>query len=204
MNVYDTLLATPRAETFAERVRAEFSEESYGKTWCLTDVLRLDRRSRAQLLDVIVGIVAGKSRPEERSTVRIALRSVSGGPITFPRHWPEGPAPAGMTDEHGVAHHHPRQWKTRTVTLPASISVPVASDVPQESAVWLLNKMGWKARQGGSERWRYMERRPSKRSEETITVDQWTVVEEAFETMHPGEAPSPAADIEKRPKRVAA
>lgn len=181
------------AGTVHDRLRDTLTADTYGVVWCLTDLLLLeDSNARALCLDALGGFQRGKFYAEIRSPVLVTLETVDRKPFELKMSRPSG-KPQGWQ---GI-YYHPKQSKWRVVaTMPAVFSVPVSSDVEAQSALWLLNKYGWRARERGNERWRYnriwpltWERGQRKVAQEPVYEDNWRLVERAYYEMHPEHTP---------------
>lgn len=162
-------------------VRAALRADNYGTEWCVTDLLRLGDDTNT-LLDVVAGIVKGRIDRSKMLDVPVELRTLDGQPLTIRRVWPEGDAPPRFIGADGVQHHTPNQWEPKASVLPADFRVAIADERWTQSAIWLLNKYGWHARESGRASRRYLERQARR-------GDQWKIVEIAFERLHPDLAP---------------
>src|SRR3990167_2125087 len=77
------LFSHKTASTFADTIRAEFSQENYGATWCLTDIIRWPERNQRQaILDVLCGRGPKGYVASNRYRWPIRLRSVGSKTIT--------------------------------------------------------------------------------------------------------------------------
>lgn len=190
--------ALGRVQTFSgtihDKMREALSPSAYGVGWNLTDILRSeDDSARAVCLDSLAGFQKGKFIAELRSPILCELRTANGKPFEVQMSRPTG-APKGFNGQFYL----PKQSKWRTVaTLQAVSQIPIVGDVEWQSAVWLLNKYGWMAREHGKERWRYSRIWPftwsmgkKKIAEEPTYIDQWALVEQAFVVMHPTLGPT--------------
>lgn len=171
------LASSVRRPEDIRRVREALRADNYGTEWCLTDLIRMPDGAGQVLIDAIGGVVAGKINRERRIELSVPLRTISGEPLIVTRVMAQGDPPERMR-----GHHLPEQWGPVRRTLPASFAVPLVEDVWWQSALWLLYTYGWQARMGGRVRRRYSNR-------QARSGDQWMLVEEAFERMHPKEAP---------------
>ena len=173
-----------RNEVFASLAR------TYGKSgregWSLTEILRMDRRRRGRLLDLLGGIARGKPGAP-RFPGRFRVRTMDGAPFDIQKVRPDPDVVPEFTDIDGQTHHGPGQWVPQTWTVPAEADLPLADDYdPANSAAWLLLQWGHSAREGGSEKRRWGDKKAKqagKPREEWL--DRWKVAEVAFADRHP-------------------
>lgn len=177
------LASRVRGPRYYRVARESLTADTYGKRWCLTDILSLEEEARGPLLCALTALdTKGRPDPEKALRMDVKIRSVSGEPVTLARTWPEEEAPPNMTDDEGIGHHRPIQWERQEHVIPAESTCRFVDTRWQESAVWLLTRFGWKAREGGLDRRRYIDRQRK-------AGDQWLFVEEAFAALHPKDAP---------------
>jgi len=159
--------------------------DNHGAEWCLTDVLGLEAEARMPLVHALTALdTKGRPDPNRTLDISILIRTVSGQPVTLTKVAPEGEPPPNMTDANGVGHHRAVQWQPQDRVIPASIEVPLVELRWYRSALWLLTTYGWRAREGGLERRRWVNRRTSPKQ-----GDQWLFVEDAYCVLHPEDAP---------------
>jgi hypothetical protein len=165
--------------------------ETYGKPgrdgWSLTEILRLEYRARIRMLDLLNGVARGKVAAQPFAG-RFPIRTVSGKPfdLVLVRPDPDDP-PALVEAESGVQHHKPNQWVPQTWTIEPESAPPVADNHnPANSAASLLLAWGYGAREGGSEkrRWGDKKAKASGKPPETW-LDRWQVYEVAFALRQP-------------------
>ena len=193
-SLVETRAALPGGRLFDRQVRTALGPQNYGIEWCLTDLIRLRYEDASRLVDVLAG--GAKPDPALRVQLPVPLRTVYPLAVEV---WgcapdPESEPPARMVDAAGVRHHHPSQWISlrRASYGPGQFELPAVSDVPWGSALWLLSKFGWRARDGGAEKRRFVERNMKQRRNDPdafASEDQWQVVECAYEKLHPDQAP---------------
>ena len=214
-NVLMQLAWLPSTPLTASQVRAVLGPTNYGREWCLTDVLRLPYEARVRLLDVICGCTGPRaaSDPQARLRMGVRLRTVYKEPVVVIGCRPPVGAvpPAALTEANGTQHHHPSQWEEQELARfePGEFSVQAVSEDPFDSAVFLLNKMGWMCKEGGKQKHRFVEKnlRASKReADQLVLEDQWQLIEVAFETMYPKLVPpagleSPTATMDAAPAK---
>lgn len=177
--------------------------DAYGKPgpegWSLTDVIRMDRRSRTRILDLLGGIMRGKAGAAAPYPGRFRLKTLDGQPLEITKVRPVDPPE--IAAEGGVWHHAPGQWEPQTWVMASEVDVALADEHDlANSATWLLLHYGHSAREGGSSkrRWGDKKARTAKRPPEEW-LDRWTIVEEAFQNRHPevfraeGKGKQPAA-----------
>jgi len=159
--------------------------DNYGTEWCLTDILGLEAETRMPLVHALTALdTKGRPDPEKTLDVQIALRSVSGQPVVLTKVAPEGEPPPNMTDADGIGHHRAVQWQPQHRAIPAAVSVSLVDLRWFRSALWLLSSYGWRAREGGMERLRWVNRRTTPKQ-----GDQWLFVEDAYRALHPEDDP---------------
>jgi hypothetical protein len=163
------------------------------KGWSLTEVLQLRRHRRTRMMDLLAGIVKGKANKAAMYPGRFRLKTMNGQPLEFERVLPdpdEEPAlveearPEGDEPEY---HYHPNQWIPVKFQMDPETDVPLADDHnPTNCATWLLLWYGWGARQGGSSKRRYGNKKALRSGEpESEWDDKWLVYEEAYRERHP-------------------
>lgn len=178
------LFSARTTETSADKIRAAFRRDNYGTEWCLTDILRIDNRHmRGTILDALIGLQRGSVDPSLRLNLNIRIRSVSGKPFDVYGYTHDAP------DRRGVV----RSRRAVVDTYEAEFSAPFVADT-NHSAMWLLNKYGWCAKDAGREKRRYATTyfralENGQFVDKARTDDTWTLVEVAFEKMHPELAP---------------
>lgn len=201
-------LVTPRqTQSWEGLVRERLSPSTYGVEWCLTDIMRTpDRALRMRLIDVLKGVDQRSTyRPEHRYPGKIRLRKIGEHPILVTSCIGE---PRVVTfDAHGRPVHqpHPQQLEHRPLVLPdGEWDADISSEVLDHDAFFLLYRAGWMAKEWGKPRRRWTQRGLMEFRDGVdvqtgrVACDMWTILEVAFETMHPELAPGADKKTKKR------
>lgn len=172
-------------------------QDTYGqkgpKGWSLTEVLQLRRAQRTRLMDLLAGIVKGRANQAAQYPGRFLIKTVSGKPLEIQKVLPDPDEEPALTEaarpdgEAPERHYAPNQWVPLTFEIPPEVEVPLSdSHTPTNCATWLLLQYGWGAREGGSTKRRWGDKRAKqeKRPPEEW-VDRWLVYEEAYRARNP-------------------
>lgn len=210
--VLKDLFQPVRSETWDERLRSTLTAKNYGVEWCLTDILRTpDKAVRQRVIDCLKGLdAASRFSPDKRYRGLFRMRKIGEVPITRPTCIGEPRIMSFDLNGRVQMQPHPQQIEYLPLELPDEWDCAIASDQPELDAVWLLKNHGWFAKDVGKDRRRWSqggvnEFQNGKQVQTSLkAIDQWKVVEVAFERMHPELAPKgkPNGQEEEESKEV--
>lgn len=177
-----------------------------GGDWCVTDIIRKPRRAGDRLLAAILGQKKDgptlKIDPRLQLRLPVAFRLVHDEPLKLMTHAPHPDDAPSLSsrgsagyEEEEAGNYHPSQYVDRVehVYEPGPVFFAfLYDDIPQRMGLWLLRTYGWEARKGGRGRRRYHWsdlKRYAHDPPRMAMIDDWAIVERAFEILHPDLAP---------------